>query len=60
MKKKGRPVTISLRKIGLYRDRSETPMMDFMRTVRVMERISNLEDENKRLKAELSVIKRTK
>jgi hypothetical protein len=53
--KKGHPITISLRKIDLYRKRSETPMMDFMKTVRIMERIADLEDENKRLKAQLAM-----
>jgi hypothetical protein len=57
--KKGRPVTISLRKIGLYRNQSKTPMTDFMETVCIMEKIANLEDENKRLKAQLKMKENT-
>lgn len=60
MRKTGRPVTISLRKIDLYRNRSKTPMMDFIRTVRTMNRILNLETENAQLKAELEFLKRNK
>ena len=60
MKKIIRPMEISLRKIGLYRNRSETPMMDFMRTVRTMEKIANLEEENRQLRAELEFLKRNK
>jgi hypothetical protein len=51
-----RPLTISLRKIALYRNHSETPMMDFMRTVRTMERIANLEEENRLLKSKLEYL----
>ena len=60
MRKKGRPLEISLRKIDLYRNRSETPITDFMRTIKTMNRILNLENENAQLKAELEFLKRNK
>jgi hypothetical protein len=53
MRQKARPVEISLRKMGLYRNHSETPLTDWFQLFKTMKRISDLEKDNQELKNKL-------